>query len=130
MADTWPEWATLTDIGGGRHRLDLDGTLNGTRMLGHAIGSLEGMRKLVAALTAFEAAHESVAALIARAGLPGDDAISALPGLTWHVTQPLNQEGIATIGDLVDQTDAQLLDVPNFGERRLEALKAALREAS
>jgi hypothetical protein len=54
VTETWP-WATVTDIGGGWWRLDLDGTLNGTVVKGHATGSSpEAMRKLVAAIQRFE----------------------------------------------------------------------------
>ncbi|MGR6922629.1 hypothetical protein ACU635_50960 [[Actinomadura] parvosata] len=126
--ETWPEWATVTDIGGGRFRLDLDGTLNGTVVKGHAVGSLEGMRKLIATLIEFEAAHESVAALLARAGLPGDAPISSVPRVTWHTTKPLERAGLRTLGAVASFTDEQLLALHGFGERRLAALKDALRE--
>ncbi|MGP4092997.1 hypothetical protein [Nonomuraea sp. KM90] len=131
MPETWPTWATVTDIGGGRWRLDLDGSLNGTRILGHATaGSLEPLRKLVAALIEFEAVHESVAALIARAGLPGDAAISSVPGATWHLTKPLERAGLRTIAAVASFTDEQLLALQGFGERRMAALKTALTEAA
>lgn len=68
----------------------------------------------------------SVAALIAGAGLPEDADVATLPGLTWHVSRPLKQAGIATVGDLATRTDEQLQAVPNFGGRRLQLLKAAI----
>lgn len=80
---------------------------------------------------AFGMSAPTVAQLIVRAGLYIDaDIATALPGLTWHVTRPLKQDGIETIGDLSARTDEQLLKVPNFGARRLDALKAALAEVA
>lgn len=71
----------------------------------------------------------SVAELIAAAGLTADATVKeSVPGVTWHVTKPLAQDGIETIGQLAARSDADLLEVPGFGERRLTALKAALAE--
>jgi DNA-directed RNA polymerase alpha subunit len=72
----------------------------------------------------------TVAELVAASGLAADAGMVTLPGLTWHVTRPLKQAGIATVGELASRTDEQLLDVPSFGERRLAALKAALTEVT
>jgi hypothetical protein len=70
---------------------------------------------------------QTVAELIARAGLPDEaDLKSTLPSLTWHVTTPLKKDGIETIGGLRARTEAQLLKVPQFGQRRLDMLKAVL----
>lgn len=130
MPEPWPNWATATDIDGGRWRLDLNGTLNGTRIAGHATaGSLDPLRKLVGAIAEFEAEHESVAALIARAGLAGDaDLRVALPKLSRFVIHPLMRSGITMVSALAALSDEELLGVRNFGQRRLTALKTALRE--
>jgi DNA-directed RNA polymerase alpha subunit len=61
--------------------------------------------------------------------LPADQQITSLPGLTWHVTKPLREEGFAVVGDLATWSDDELMLVPWFGPRRLEALKQALTEA-
>ncbi|MER6514781.1 hypothetical protein ABT158_48790 [Nonomuraea sp. NPDC001636] len=71
----------------------------------------------------------TVAELIAQTGLPADADIKAtLPGLTWHVTTPLEKAGITTMGGLRVRSDAELLGIPQFGERRLDMLKAALQQ--
>ncbi|MFI6179745.1 DNA-directed RNA polymerase subunit alpha C-terminal domain-containing protein [Nonomuraea sp. NPDC051191] len=69
----------------------------------------------------------TIADLIAQTGLPADADITAtLPGLTWHVTTPLKRAGITTIGELRARSEAELLEIPQFGQRRLDMLKAAL----
>ncbi|MBG0818939.1 DNA-directed RNA polymerase subunit alpha C-terminal domain-containing protein [Planomonospora sp. ID82291] len=73
---------------------------------------------------------QSMAELVAKSGLPDDHPIKALPGLTWHVTKPLEKASIVMVGDLAARTDAELLGVPKFGGRRLEAVKAALARAT
>ncbi|WP_433444633.1 hypothetical protein [Nonomuraea sp. CA-141351] len=71
--------------------------------------------------------NRTVAELIARAGLPDDaDLKTTLRTLTWHVTTPLKNVGIDTIGALAARAEAELLQVPQFGLRRLDMLKAAL----
>ncbi|MEV3986590.1 DNA-directed RNA polymerase subunit alpha C-terminal domain-containing protein [Nonomuraea sp. NPDC049758] len=71
----------------------------------------------------------TIADLIAQAGLPNDaDIKPTLPELTWHVTTPLKRAGITTIGELRARSDAELLDIPQFGERRLDMLKAVLQQ--
>ncbi|MEU4511697.1 DNA-directed RNA polymerase subunit alpha C-terminal domain-containing protein [Nonomuraea wenchangensis] len=75
--------------------------------------------------------NKTVAELIARAGLPADaDIKTALPGLTFHVTTPLKRGRITTIGDLAPRSDADLLEISQFGQRRLDMLKAALAAAA
>ncbi|MEU6712907.1 DNA-directed RNA polymerase subunit alpha C-terminal domain-containing protein [Nonomuraea sp. NPDC046802] len=68
----------------------------------------------------------SIADLIAKSGLPAVAPVKALPGLTWHVTRPLEQAGIATLADLAAQSEDDLLAVPQFGATRLDKLRAAL----
>ncbi|MFG2076906.1 DNA-directed RNA polymerase subunit alpha C-terminal domain-containing protein [Nonomuraea maritima] len=71
--------------------------------------------------------NKTVAELIAQAGLPADaDITKVLPSLTFHVTHPLKRDRISTIGDLAARTDDDLLEIWQFGQRRLDMLKAAL----
>ncbi|GAA2701407.1 DNA-directed RNA polymerase subunit alpha C-terminal domain-containing protein [Nonomuraea recticatena] len=74
----------------------------------------------------------SVADLVAKAGLPDNHPIKELPGLTWHATNPLKdaQPPILTLDDLAARTDNELLQIPGFGGRRLDAVKAAIITAS
>ncbi|WP_449065983.1 DNA-directed RNA polymerase subunit alpha C-terminal domain-containing protein [Planomonospora algeriensis] len=71
----------------------------------------------------------SAAAMAAATGQP-DRPLTDLPGLTWHATKPLTQASIRTIGDLAGRADDDLLRLPQFGQRRLDALKTALALAS
>ncbi|MEU4231049.1 hypothetical protein AB0F17_42730 [Nonomuraea sp. NPDC026600] len=70
----------------------------------------------------------TIADLIAESGFPATTPVKSLPGLTWHVTRPLEQAkpSITTIGDLTTYTDAELLAIPLFGAERLKKLRAAL----
>ncbi|MFC4113998.1 hypothetical protein [Nonomuraea zeae] len=70
--------------------------------------------------------------LAIASGLPDDHPITALPGLTFHVTNPLKDAAppILTVGDLKDWTDAALVQLPGFRKTRLEKVKTALIAAS
>ncbi|WP_431911702.1 DNA-directed RNA polymerase subunit alpha C-terminal domain-containing protein [Nonomuraea jabiensis] len=73
-----------------------------------------------------------IADLVTKSGLPDNHPIKALPGLTFHVTNPLRdaEPSITTVGDLTAYTDADLVGIPQFGERRLDKVKAALLAAT
>jgi DNA-directed RNA polymerase subunit alpha len=40
----------------------------------------------------------------------------------------LKREGINTVGDLVQKTEAELLDIRNFGQKSIDEVKAKLEE--
>ncbi|GAT68934.1 hypothetical protein PS9374_04599 [Planomonospora sphaerica] len=75
--------------------------------------------------------RESAAVLVAQSGLPDDHPIKALPGLTWHATKPLEKANppIIMVEDLAARTDDELLQIPQFGQRRLDMVKSALLAA-
>ncbi|MGV9383627.1 hypothetical protein ACWDRB_47975 [Nonomuraea sp. NPDC003707] len=70
--------------------------------------------------------------LAIASGLPKDHPLKSLPGLTFHVTNPLKDAAppIITVGDLEGWTDAALVQLPGFRAARLEKVKAALIAAS
>ncbi|MDH2425749.1 DNA-directed RNA polymerase subunit alpha C-terminal domain-containing protein [Sphaerisporangium sp. TRM90804] len=66
--------------------------------------------------------------LVTQTGLPDNTPIlRVLSGLTWHVLNPLADAEIGTLGALAQRTDDDLLALPGFGPRRLDALRAELR---
>lgn len=74
--------------------------------------------------------QEIIALLMERAGLA--DSAELIPqlkaaGCTWHVTKPLENADIKTFGALKEYSDDELRKVPQFGERRLGTVQAALR---
>ena len=40
----------------------------------------------------------------------------------------LKREGIQTVGDLVNKTEAELLNIPNFGKKSIDEVKEKLSE--
>ncbi|MGV9779792.1 hypothetical protein [Streptosporangium sp. NPDC003464] len=73
----------------------------------------------------------SIRDLVTQTGLSHDALIrDALPGLSRHVRAPLVTAGIATVRHLARRTDDDLLAVPQFGQRRLEALRAELERVA
>jgi DNA-directed RNA polymerase subunit alpha len=40
----------------------------------------------------------------------------------------LKREGIQTVGDLVTKTEAELLNIPNFGKKSIDEVKEKLAE--
>ena len=40
----------------------------------------------------------------------------------------LKREGIQTVGDLVSKTEAELLNIPNFGKKSIDEVKDKLAE--
>ncbi|MGI5155795.1 hypothetical protein [Microbispora sp. CA-102843] len=73
----------------------------------------------------------SLADLIRASGLPQNMLVADLPDLTWHVNRPLvSYWEISTLGQLAQLTDDEVRDLPGIGERRLAALKAAVRRAT
>ncbi len=40
----------------------------------------------------------------------------------------LKREGIQTVGDLVSKTEAELLNIPNFGKKSIDEVKDKLGE--
>ena len=40
----------------------------------------------------------------------------------------LKREGIQTVGDLVSKTEAELLNIPNFGKKSIDEVKEKLAE--
>ncbi|WP_431897858.1 hypothetical protein [Nonomuraea sp. bgisy101] len=69
----------------------------------------------------------SIRDLAAQTRLPDYTPIaSALPGLTWHVRNPLADGGITTIGHLAQQTDDDLRALPGLGQHRLDAIRTEL----
>ena len=40
----------------------------------------------------------------------------------------LKREGIQTVGDLVSKTEAELLNIPNFGKKSIDEVKEKLDE--
>jgi DNA-directed RNA polymerase, alpha subunit/40 kD subunit len=40
----------------------------------------------------------------------------------------LKREGIQTVGDLVTKTEAELLNIPNFGKKSIDEVKEKLDE--
>lgn len=74
----------------------------------------------------------TLAELIAASGLPRDASLYDLMrdhGLRHYTANPLLSEGLQTLADLTDLTDEALLDVDQFGPRRLADLKAAVLAA-
>jgi DNA-directed RNA polymerase subunit alpha len=41
----------------------------------------------------------------------------------------LKREGIQTVGDLVSKTEAELLNIPNFGKKSIDEVKEKLDRA-
>jgi hypothetical protein len=72
----------------------------------------------------------SIRDLTTATGLPEDTPLKNLPGITWHVTNPLARHWITTLGQLAEHTDDDLLAVRGFGQRRLDALRTALQHAA
>ncbi|MFC4062806.1 hypothetical protein ACFOWE_31330 [Planomonospora corallina] len=69
--------------------------------------------------------------LVAATGLPGGTRIlETLTGLTWHVLNPLADAQIATFDRLAEHGDAELLDLPGLGRRRLDAIRGELRRVA
>ena len=82
-------------------------------------GSLRGQRK-GCALTRWGAADESMAADLA---LPIEDL-----DMTVRSYNCLKREGIHTVGELVTRSEADLMDIRNFGAKSIDEVKAKLTE--
>ncbi|GAA0918893.1 hypothetical protein [Nonomuraea longicatena] len=61
--------------------------------------------------------------------LPASHPIRQLPGVSWHLTNPLAAVGIRTLGHLAQHTNDEMLGYAGFGPGRLAKLKDALRSA-
>lgn len=72
----------------------------------------------------------TLAELVAATGLPEAHPIRQLPGVTWHVANPLAGVGIRTLGHLAQHSDDEMLGYAGFGAGRLAKLKDALRAAA
>ncbi|MGI6402448.1 MAG: DNA-directed RNA polymerase subunit alpha C-terminal domain-containing protein [Thermoguttaceae bacterium] len=49
-------------------------------------------------------------------------------GLSVRTTNCLDEQGIATVADLIKRSRQSLLDIPNFGEKTLEEVFRALEK--
>jgi len=115
-------------------KLTLEITTDGSVPPGDALRSAAGL--LISSLHLFAGEHESsaTAAEIAEAVLEtpveasGDDDDILIEELEIGVRSYncLKREGIQTVGDLVKRSEAELMNIPNFGRKSIEEVKENL----
>lgn len=73
----------------------------------------------------------SIRDLVGRSGLaPATLIDDAMPSLSTRVSGALSRDNINTVGDLLARTEADLLDIRNFGSGCLDDIKQALIRAN
>jgi DNA-directed RNA polymerase subunit alpha len=113
-----------------RDRLILDVETDGSITPREAIASAGGtMQELV---TLFSELAEASSVTIGPAeddSVPGDYAITIEElNLSVRSYNCLKREGINTVGDLVQKSEAELMDIRNFGQKSIDEVKAKLEE--
>ena len=113
-----------------RDRLILDVETDGSITPREAVASAGGtMQELV---TLFSELAEASSVTIGPAeddSVPGDYAITIEElNLSVRSYNCLKREGINTVGDLVQKSEAELMDIRNFGQKSIDEVKAKLEE--
>jgi DNA-directed RNA polymerase subunit alpha len=113
-----------------RDRLILDVETDGSITPREAIASAGGtMQELV---TLFSELADASSVTIGPAeddSVPGDYAITIEElNLSVRSYNCLKREGINTVGDLVQKSEAELMDIRNFGQKSIDEVKAKLEE--
>jgi DNA-directed RNA polymerase subunit alpha len=113
-----------------RDRLILDVETDGSITPREAVASAGGtMQELV---TLFSELAEASSVTIGPAeddSVPGDYAITIEElNLSVRSYNCLKREGINAVGDLVQKSEAELMDIRNFGQKSIDEVKAKLEE--
>jgi DNA-directed RNA polymerase subunit alpha len=106
--------------------VETDGSITAREAVASAGGTLQELVNLfgelaeAASVTVREAEDESQ---------PSDYAITVEElNLSVRSYNCLKREGINTVGDLVQKSEAELMDIRNFGQKSIDEVKAKLEE--
>ena len=115
-------------------KLTMEITTDGSISAGDALRKAAGM--LISSLQIFTGAHETGGApeAIAEAALEmssesasgEDDILIEELEISVRSYNCLKREGIQTVGDLVKRSEAELMNIPNFGRKSIEEVKENL----
>jgi len=113
-----------------RDRLILDVETNGAITAREAVASAGNtMLELV---TLFSELAETDHVRVAAIEVPEDEGDKALTveelNLSVRSYNCLKREGINTVGDLIQKSEAELMDIRNFGQKSIDEVKAKLEE--
>jgi DNA-directed RNA polymerase subunit alpha len=113
-----------------RDRLILDVETNGSITPREAIASAGGtMLELVQLFSELAEASSVTIGPAEDDSVPGDYAITIEElNLSVRSYNCLKREGINTVGDLVQKSEAELMDIRNFGQKSIDEVKAKLEE--
>jgi DNA-directed RNA polymerase subunit alpha len=114
-----------------RDRLILDVETNGSltprKALASAGATLKNLVELFSELEASEGI--GVATAVDQQQLTGDLALTIEElNLSVRSYNCLKREGINTVGELVQKSEAELMDIRNFGQKSIDEVKAKLDE--
>jgi len=113
-----------------RDRLILDVETNGSISPREAVASAGGT--LLELVNLFSELAEATSVTVGPAedeSLPSDYGITVEElNLSVRSYNCLKREGINTVGDLVEKSEAELMDIRNFGQKSIDEVKAKLEE--
>jgi DNA-directed RNA polymerase subunit alpha len=113
-----------------RDRLILDVETNGSISPREAVASAGGT--LLELVNLFSELAEATSVTVGPAedeSQPSDYAITVEElNLSVRSYNCLKREGINTVGDLVEKSEAELMDIRNFGQKSIDEVKAKLEE--
>ena len=113
-----------------RDRLILDVETNGSISPREALASAGGT--LLELVNLFSELAEATSVTVGPAedeSVPSDYAITVEElNLSVRSYNCLKREGINTVGDLVEKSEAELMDIRNFGQKSIDEVKAKLEE--
>jgi DNA-directed RNA polymerase subunit alpha len=113
-----------------RDRLILDVETNGSISPREAVASAGGT--LLELVNLFSELAEATSVTVGPAedeSMPSDYAITVEElNLSVRSYNCLKREGINTVGDLVEKSEAELMDIRNFGQKSIDEVKAKLEE--
>ena len=113
-----------------RDRLILDVETNGSISAREAVASAGGT--LLELVNLFSELAEATSVTVGPAedeSVPSDYAITVEElNLSVRSYNCLKREGINTVGDLVEKSEAELMDIRNFGQKSIDEVKAKLEE--
>jgi DNA-directed RNA polymerase subunit alpha len=107
--------------------VETDGSMNPTKAVASAGATLSGLVGLFAELAESQGMVPGPA--VVETTLHGDYAITIEElNLSVRSYNCLKREGINTVGDLVQKSEAELMDIRNFGQKSIDEVKSKLDE--
>jgi DNA-directed RNA polymerase subunit alpha len=112
--------------------VETDGSLTPAQALSSAGETLKGLFEQFAGFETSGPGGIVVSPEEALAGIGGADPIKQMPiedlDLSVRSYNCLKREGVATVGELLDKTEQELLEIRNFGSKSVDEVKEKLTE--